>query len=140
MHFAAQHVYRKLPVSLDELLVDILYYLNKSSKWKQSLQYFQLLETAKKQSTPWLSLRHVIYRLIEWWKPVTGSFQSELGKSKPKKKVSASSARAKPSHVTWCTVQSLWHPPLEVQGYSDTAGSMSRTVAIQLIWHYTVMI
>jgi len=91
MHFAAQHVYRKLPVSLDELLVDILYYLNKSSKWKQSLQYFQLNGKETKRilkhfSTCWLSLSQAISRPLERWKPVTDFFKSELDKSKPKKK------------------------------------------------------
>ncbi|XP_041375078.1 uncharacterized protein LOC121387962 [Gigantopelta aegis] len=91
MHLAAQKACSKLPASLDELLVDIFYYLDKSSKRKQSLQCFQLLngketrKILKHVSTRWLSLGQAITRLLDQWEAVTNFFESELDKSRPKK-------------------------------------------------------
>jgi len=43
MHIAAENACKQLPVALDEVIIDIFYFLDKSSKCHQELQKFQLL-------------------------------------------------------------------------------------------------
>ncbi|XP_063761556.1 uncharacterized protein LOC134879144 [Eleginops maclovinus] len=68
IHLAAEKAAAQLPVSIEELLVDIYFYLDKSSKRKQGLKKFQDLcgvemrKIVKHVSTRWLSLDKCIAR------------------------------------------------------------------------------
>lgn len=62
MHLAAEKADAQLPVSVEDLLVDIFFYLQKSSKRKQQLQEIQKLcgvavkKIVKHVSTRWLTM------------------------------------------------------------------------------------
>ena len=83
LHIAAQNAASKLPYSVDELLIDIYYYLNKSTKRQQALKSFQALcgiemrKMIKHSVTRWLSLEKCISRLLEQWLPLQEFFKKE---------------------------------------------------------------
>ena len=65
---------KKLPVSLDELLIDIFYHFKHSSKrWhefneiKVEFSNMKPLKVLKHCTTPWVSLERCLKRLIEQW-------------------------------------------------------------------------
>lgn len=71
VHIAAENAAKKLPEVIDELLVGIYYYLNRSSKRLELLRSFQQLCDAdtwkilEHMSICWLSLDICITRLLE---------------------------------------------------------------------------
>ena len=77
IHLAAEKAASQLPVSVEDLLVDVFYYLDKSSKRKQELKHFQELcgvemrKIVKHVSTRWLSLGKCIDRLLQQWPALT---------------------------------------------------------------------
>ncbi|KAM9342341.1 uncharacterized protein KZ484_015018 [Pholidichthys leucotaenia] len=79
---AVQKGAKQLPVKLDDLLVDVFYYLEKSSKRKQALKAFQEEEGVpqskilKHVSTRWLSLEHCLDRLLQQWTALTKFFKA----------------------------------------------------------------
>lgn len=79
-----------LPIQIDEILVDIFYYLQKSAKRKEKLQSFQALHNkeAKKilkhSCTRWLSLGRSLLRLVNQWDPLLSFFKDGV-KSQSKK-------------------------------------------------------
>ena len=122
MHLAAQRACNKLPASLDELLVDIFYYLDKSSKRKQSLQYFQLLNGKETKKIR----KHVSTRLAKQYQGYLSSGSQSQTSSSPswtsrnrRRKCRSLRAALSPSldHTAphprqpRRTVQSLLHPP-----------------------------
>jgi hypothetical protein len=95
IHLAARKASSMLNTKVDELLIDIFYYLDKSSKRHKTLKEFQGLHGAdvssilKHCTTRWLSLSVCITRLLEQWGPLTHFFEVEcqkLQKSAPKKR------------------------------------------------------
>ncbi|XP_075738743.1 uncharacterized protein LOC142784016 [Rhipicephalus microplus] len=84
INLAAQKGSACLPLNVDELLVDIFYYLEKSSKRKDKLKAFQSLHDVetkkilKHVSTRWLSLGRSLKRLVDQWQPLLSFFHSEV--------------------------------------------------------------
>ncbi|KAL1416686.1 hypothetical protein MTO96_027629 [Rhipicephalus appendiculatus] len=73
-----------LPEKVDEVLVDIFYYLEKSAKRKEALRQFQEIHDAdfrkilKHVPTRWLSLGKCLTRLLDQWKPLLSFFLHEV--------------------------------------------------------------
>jgi hypothetical protein len=94
MHLAAGKAAAALDVRVDELLIDIYYYLDKSSKRKQELKRLQVLcdvethKILKHVSVRWLSIGVCLDRLIEQWPALTALFvhSSDSGSSGTTKK------------------------------------------------------
>lgn len=92
IHLSASKAALKLSVKVDELLIDIFYYLEQSSKRKKMLAEFQSLHGAdtlkilKHCSTRWLSLESCVTRLLEQWLPLTHFFDKESYVSRNKKR------------------------------------------------------
>ena len=72
-----------IPVNIGDLLVDIFYYLDKSSKRKQLLKEIQQVYSAQSHAilkhcaTRWLSLQNCISRLLEQMDSLTVFFRQE---------------------------------------------------------------
>lgn len=88
IHLAAQHSSKELDLALEEFLVDIYFYIKKSSKRLESLKLCQELSDVevhkilKYGSTRWLSMDRVINRILEQWEPLKMFFcKKETGKS-----------------------------------------------------------
>ena len=70
MHLAAQKACKELPVKVDELLIDIYYYLDKSSKRHHAVRELQtqfgtdMQKILKHVATWWLSLRVYVRALV----------------------------------------------------------------------------
>jgi len=83
MHLAAIKAADALKIKVDELLIDIYYYLDKSSKRHQQLKHFQALcdvethKILKHVSVRWLSIGMCLSRLLEQWAPLSAIFKSE---------------------------------------------------------------
>ncbi|KAJ8886997.1 hypothetical protein PR048_013211 [Dryococelus australis] len=79
VHIATQSASKVLPVSMEDLLVDLYYYLDKSAFCHQKFKACQVLcDTAthkilKHTSTMWHSLKDCVDRLLEQW-PVLENF------------------------------------------------------------------
>ena len=82
---AGEKASKILPANVEELLIDIYYFLYKSAKRKQTLRKFQTLYSSsvhkilKHVSTRWLSLGACIERLLEQWTSLTHYFNEEGG-------------------------------------------------------------
>ena len=82
---AGEKASKILPANVEELLIDIYYFLDKSAKRKQTLRKFQTLYSSsvhkilKHVSTRWLSLGACIERLLEQWTALTHYFNEEGG-------------------------------------------------------------
>lgn len=74
-----------LPFSIDDVLVQIYYYLDKSSKRLGKLEKVQVEENVEHKNiikhcpTRWLSLSTCLDRLIENWDALKTFFKNELG-------------------------------------------------------------
>lgn len=83
VNLAAEKAAAFLPVKVDEMLVDIFYYLEKSEKRKEKVREFQKLHDTdvkkilKHVCTRWLSLGKCLGRLLEQWQPLTSFFMEE---------------------------------------------------------------
>ena len=119
VHNAAEKAAKTLPLAVDDFLIDIYYYLDKSSKRYLSLQSWQSLcdtevqKILKHVSTRWLSLTKCIDRLITQWEPLKGFFKDEvksnvtskltkkktLNLTQPAKKNNTSTSKASSSSV-----------------------------------------
>ena len=88
IHIAAERAAHVLPVSAEELLIDIYYYLEKSTKRIQELKQCQVLcgvethKILKHVTTRWLSLGICIKRLLEQWEPLSQFVRSMIPKPK----------------------------------------------------------
>lgn len=99
INLAAEKAVIGLPIKIDEILVDIFYYLEKSSKRKERFHKFQELynKEAKKilkhVCTRWLSLGRSLSRLVEQWDPLVSFFSEEVVSQKSSSSDSLSSYR-----------------------------------------------
>ena len=107
IHLAAGKAADKLPLGIDDLLLDIYHYLDKSHKRQKLLSDFQelcgtdTLAILKHCATRWLSLESCIQRLLKQWEPLVCFFQKETETSgKHHKKDAAGSLRQPPPCVT----------------------------------------
>uniref|UniRef100_A0A8C4R2Q0 Uncharacterized protein n=1 Tax=Eptatretus burgeri TaxID=7764 RepID=A0A8C4R2Q0_EPTBU len=84
MHNTAKKAAQALPIELDDFLIDIYYYLDKSSKRVKGVKALQELCDApthkilKHVATRWLSLGQCLDRLIEQWEPLRLFFKEEV--------------------------------------------------------------
>lgn len=83
LHRAAEKAASELPFNIDEILVDVYYYFEHSSKRLAALESFQeeVLhhKILKHVSTRWLSIRRCLDRLIENWQALKAFFRQETG-------------------------------------------------------------
>lgn len=91
LHIAAKNGAKSLRCPIEEILIDIFYYLQNSSKRLKALESFQretgttIAKILKHGPTRWLSLLACINRLLEQWDALKGFFESEkAGKEKHK--------------------------------------------------------
>lgn len=84
INLAAEKAAASLPLRIDEILVDLFYYLEKSAKRKERLQKFQSLHGKEIQKllkhvcTRWLSLGRCLDRLLDQWDPLLSFFKDEV--------------------------------------------------------------
>ncbi|KAJ8032743.1 Zinc finger MYM-type protein 6 [Holothuria leucospilota] len=89
MHLTAEKASKELLLNVEEFLIDIYYYLDKSAKRKQELQAFQTLcglesrKILKHVSTRWLSLGLSVKRVLEQWNALKDYFNKEVAKKEP---------------------------------------------------------
>lgn len=90
LNLAAQKSADALPFLFDDLLIDIYYYLEKSTKRKEGLKDFQDLcevethKILKHCCTRWLSLGKCLNRVLEQWECLTYYFAEECKNVKHK--------------------------------------------------------
>lgn len=86
-----------LPLKIEEHIIDIYYYLEKSAKRKEKLMHFQQLHNTevkkilKHVCTRWLSLNTCLVRILDQWNPLLSFFKEEVKVSSKKIKSSVSS-------------------------------------------------
>lgn len=84
INLAAEKGATCLPVKIDESIVDIYYYLEKSSKRKEKLKRFQQIHNTETRKilkhvcTRWLSLGICLSRILEQWNPLVSFFKEEV--------------------------------------------------------------
>ena len=90
VHIAAEKAANTLPVAIDEVLIDIFYYMKKSSKRLYKLGVLQAMHDVDQKKmlkhvcTRWLSIDRCLARLIENWAPLYDFFKSEVAEMKKK--------------------------------------------------------
>lgn len=83
IHICAQKAAAQLPVNVENFLVQLYYYLDKSSKRQNTLKVYQAIcgteghKILKCVSTRWLSLLQSINRVLEQWEALTLMFCSD---------------------------------------------------------------
>lgn len=83
INLAAEKGAAKLPISFDELLIDVFYYFKKSFKRKNELKKFQNLCSVEEKKiikhciTRWLSLGKCLKRIIDQWQALLLYFKEE---------------------------------------------------------------
>lgn len=113
MHLAAEKASRSLCIDIEDMLILIYYYLDKSSKRKALLRDLQMLcdtdvrKILKLSSTRWLALGKCVNRLLQQWEPLTLFFAEEAAGKKAGKPLTSSAhpslkspAAPKPSTLT----------------------------------------
>ena len=102
MHLASSKAAKCLSNKVDDCIVDIFYYMAKSSKRKQEYKEYlklcdlPLLKILKHVSTRWLSLGPCIERLTLQYDALKLYFQAEVSKLKKKPKQNKSTSSSKP--------------------------------------------
>ena len=125
IHIAAEKAAKILPVSIEELLIDIYYYLDKSTKRNHNLKHFQQLcgtdvrKILKYCSTRWLSLGQCIVRLLSQWEPLTMFFRNECGNSSTTLSAASKTKKINEHIDTYATLSANARP------VSDTSTSSS---------------
>ena len=83
IHIAAEKGAACLPFDVSQLLIDVYYYLDKSSKRQSFFKEMQLLHDVKQAkilkhvSTRWLSIKKCLPQLLENWEPFYTFFKSK---------------------------------------------------------------
>eukprot|EP00057_Strongylocentrotus_purpuratus_P009554 XP_011664028.1 PREDICTED: uncharacterized protein LOC105438204 isoform X2 [Strongylocentrotus purpuratus] len=101
IHLAAQKGSQKLKFPLDDLLVDVFYYIDKSSLRHQAIIRLQkehgvaTKKILKHVSTRWLSLGKVLDRLLENWSPLLEFFKDEATPNESRKRKASAAANGK---------------------------------------------
>lgn len=84
LHLAAEKGSTGLCVNVEEILLDVYYYLEKSAKRKEKLKELQTLcdkkskKVLKHVCTRWLSLGVCLSRVVELWQPLTWFYKEEV--------------------------------------------------------------
>ncbi|XP_013383769.1 uncharacterized protein LOC106154078 [Lingula anatina] len=90
IHHAAENAAHCLPFSIDQILVDVYYYLDKSSLRKSSLKAMQVLHELKDADmlkhvcTRWLSVSRCLNRVLENWDPLLQFIREESSSTSSK--------------------------------------------------------
>ena len=128
IHNTAKKAAKALPIALDELLVDIYYYLEKSSKRIRGVKHLQELcgkptrKILKHAPTRWLSMGYCLERLLEQWDPLKLFFQGEIRRKLSKKaKIVQSKPVKKSVTATSQAKMAKQDPKLTVASGSSTA-------------------
>ncbi|KAJ8893119.1 hypothetical protein PR048_005702 [Dryococelus australis] len=91
INLAAEKAAATLPYSIDEILVDIFYYLEKSAKRKDKLKEFQILydtevrKLLKHVCPGWLSHGKFLSRMLQQWDTLANYFNFKVKSSHEKK-------------------------------------------------------
>ena len=107
VHIAAEKAANQLPYQPADLLVDIYYYMKKSSVRLRNLNMWQAYYDGQQRgvlkhvSTRWLSVSRCIDRLISDWRPLRSFFEDEV-KVKTKSGTAAN-AKAKSIYSALCS-------------------------------------
>lgn len=87
VHIAAEKASHLLPYQPADLLIDIFYYLKKSSVRQRNLSKWQEYHSNEQKkmlkhvSTRWLSIGRCVDRLVEDWRPLRSFFEEEYKKN-----------------------------------------------------------
>ena len=85
IHRAAQKAASEIPFNIDEILIDVYYYFEHSSKRLAALETFQEEVTNQKLlkhvATRWLSVRRCLDRLLDNWDALKQFFREETSKA-----------------------------------------------------------
>ena len=83
IHKAAEKGASCLPISVDQLLIDVYYYLDKSSKRQAAFKDMQILHEVnenkilKHVNTRWLSIKRCLPRILDNWEPLLSFFKNQ---------------------------------------------------------------
>ncbi|CAM4573248.1 unnamed protein product [Leuciscus chuanchicus] len=120
MHLAAEKASRSLCIDIEDMLILIYYYLDKSSKRKALLRDLQMLcdtdvrKILKLSSTRWLALGKCVNRLLQQWEPLTLFFTEEAAGKKAAKPLTSLTHPSLKSPATLSP--QLTHLPLQQAG------------------------
>lgn len=95
IHLAAEKAAKSLPVAVDDVLIDIFYYLERSSKRKEELKELQKKFDAESHKilkhvcTRWLSLGRSLKRLLEQWDVLASFFKNQIKRDDHTEKMSS---------------------------------------------------
>jgi hypothetical protein len=134
LHLAAEKAAKELEVSIEDTLVDVYYYLEKSTKRKQSLHSFQDLcgeeqrKILKHGTTRWLSMGKCLGRLLEQWEPLTKFFHSEVEPKKSKQAKVPSTAKGGTSSRSTAKQATVVVPSTAKGGTSSRSTAKQATV------------
>ncbi|XP_046402959.1 uncharacterized protein LOC124168735 [Ischnura elegans] len=84
INLAAEKGAACLPLNVDENIIDIFYYLERSAKRKEKFRKFQTLHDTevrkilKHVPTRWLSLKRCLDRILDQWNPLLSLFKDEI--------------------------------------------------------------
>ena len=93
IHLSAEKAAKSLPVAIDDVLIDIYYYLEKSAKRKEEVKELQTKYDAESHKilkhvcTRWLSLGRSLKRLLEQWLVLTSFFKNKIKEYENSKKM-----------------------------------------------------
>eukprot|EP00057_Strongylocentrotus_purpuratus_P020804 XP_011675278.1 PREDICTED: uncharacterized protein LOC105443617 [Strongylocentrotus purpuratus] len=106
---------KSLQFQFDDLLIDIWYYMDKSSLWHQEIIKLQaqhgieIRKILKHVPTRWLSLGTALQRLLENWQPLTEFFKAQastgttkVAKVGKKRELSPSASTRNPKKLRTC--------------------------------------
>ena len=133
VHIAAQKAAQKIPIKFEDLLVDIYYYLDKSSKRNLELKNCQLMceikthKILKHVSTRWLSLGKCLERLLEQWDALKMFFEQEYEIEKKKKEKQKLASEKKEKKNASSTVTSEKTDKNEEKQKTDKRKDKSKT-------------
>lgn len=122
MHLAARKAAKCLPVDVESPLIDIFYYLDKSSKRKQALIEVQkrlelpVQKIIKHVPTRWLSLGKCLQRLVDQYDALVTYFKEEVAREEKQKKGKKRKSSKEPEPTT-----SKKKPRTDKQGSTNVA-------------------
>jgi hypothetical protein len=135
IHLAAKKGADMLPISFDDLLVDISYYLDKSVNRQMELKDLQTLcgkeqrKILKHCVTRWLSLGEGIKRLLEQWEPLQIYFSKETKKQEVKSK--RAKAKSRMSEKVSSSKDKVPHVSSNKEGNNDSTGTCSKALSCE---------
>ncbi|XP_054628073.1 uncharacterized protein LOC129179194 isoform X1 [Dunckerocampus dactyliophorus] len=107
MHTAAEKSSSSLSIDIEDMLIVIYYYLDKSSKRKALVRELQMLcdtdvrKILKLSSTKWLALGKCVQRLLQQWEPLTRFFAEEAAGKEEAKPLASSAHLSLKNAAAW---------------------------------------